>query len=63
MVLVSDFMEAHNILMPRTSEFDKSSLTSDSFSVVVAASLKEFVAADDQFSLSGAESLAFTGRD
>ena len=63
MVLVSDFMEAHNILMWRTSEFDKSSLTSDSFSVVVAASLKEFVAADNQFSLSGAESLAFTGGD
>lgn len=38
-VLVSDFKEAYDVLVRRSQEYDKSSLTSDSFSGVVPASL------------------------
>lgn len=48
-VLVSDFVEAHDVLTRRTAEFDKSSLTADSFAGVVAESLISMKSPDRRF--------------
>lgn len=48
-VIVSDFTEAYDVLMRRNTEFDKSTLTSDSFSGVVAASLISMKTPDRRF--------------
>jgi len=48
-VLVSDFTEAYDIMTRRTKEFDRSSLTTDSFGGVMPSSHINMKSADPQF--------------
>ena len=48
-ILVSDFREAQDVVMRRGREFDKSSLTNESFSGVVAASHICMKSSDSRF--------------